>query len=119
MRVNNIGSLINVKNITNREKAVTNAVRQSNRATANAQASKLEQKPKAVQAQQSAQRASESTKRAQHNSKIQDIKQVTSQLNAITKDNGTKSNKLMVGVLLPPGAKISPQQLGNFIDRYA
>jgi hypothetical protein len=120
MKANSVGNQVNISPIVRQQKATVEASKRANQAENSMTAAKPEQKAKTVPRYMEAQKSAQSARRAEQNTKQEVIKQSTKAMNVKTKSNGIKSNKLMVGLIAPPGSKPSSiQKLGQFIDKLA
>ncbi len=120
MKANSVSNQVNIAPIVRQQKATVEAGKRANQAANAMTAAKPEQKAKTVPRYMQAQKSAQSARRAEQNTKLAVVKQSTKQMNVQTKMNGTKSNKLMVGLIAPPGTKPSSmQKLGQFIDKLA
>lgn len=110
---------INIKSISQLFQTQSEAGRMRNQATSALQKSSNSEKPQASRQVQQAVNNAVKAERDSYNQRVQTVKNTTAQVNEKTKQIGLEANILMAKAISPPGSKMHPQQLGQFIDKFA
>ncbi|GAB4283096.1 MAG: hypothetical protein Kow0029_29030 [Candidatus Rifleibacteriota bacterium] len=119
MKIDPSVTQINVNSIGNSTAALNKAAQQSNQAASSLNQAPASKRPQAVRQLNEARKSAESIKRAAFNNRMQTIKATTAKISRQTRENSKEANVLMAKVISPPGSKLPPQQLGQFLDKYA
>ncbi len=119
MKLSPASPTIDIKSISSQSEAQIEAAKVKNQANSAFYKSSGEQKASAIKQLNQAQKTAGSRQLANFNQRLSEIRSTTAQLNQETRENSADANVLMAKVLSPPGSKLQPQQLGQFIDKFA
>jgi hypothetical protein len=119
MKLGSASTKIDIKSISSQTEAQIEAAKVKNQASSSFYKASTTQKPAAIKQLNQAQKTAGSRQLANFNQRLSEIRSTTAQLNEETKQSNLDANVLMAKVISPPGSKLQPQKLGQFIDKYA